>query len=55
MEKKVNWNHPVELCAAPARMRVGIYTDRDQRSIVLGFQFRKSVFLGVLVKAAVFF
>ena len=34
---------------------LGIYTDRDQRSILFGFEFRKSVFFWVLVKAAVFF
>ena len=34
---------------------LGIYTDRDQRSIFLGFEFRKSVFFWALVKAAVFF
>ena len=34
---------------------LGIYTDRDQRSNFGGFEFRKSVFFWVLVKAAVFF
>ena len=33
----------------------GIFTDRDQRSNFGGFEFRKSVFLVVLVTAAVFF
>ena len=32
-----------------------IYTDRDQQSIDVGFEFRKSVFLWVLVEAALFF
>ena len=34
---------------------LGIYSDRDQRSTFLGFEFRKSVFFWVLVIAAVFF
>ena len=34
---------------------LGIFTDRNQRSIFLGFEFRESVFLGVLVTAAVSF
>ena len=34
---------------------LGIFTDRDQRSIFLGFEFRESVFFWVLVTAAVFF
>ena len=36
---------------------LGIYTDRDQRSIFFwgGFECRKSVFFGVLINAAVFF
>ena len=34
---------------------LGIFTDRDQRSIVLSFKFRKSVFFWVLLTAAVFF
>ena len=33
---------------------VGSFKDRDQRSIFLGFEFRKSVFFGVLVTDAVF-
>ena len=32
-----------------------IFTDMDQRSIFLGFEFRKFVFFWVLVTAAVFF
>ena len=34
---------------------LGIFTDRDQRGIFLGFEFRKSVFFWVLVIGAVFF
>ena len=34
---------------------LSIFTDRDQRSIFLGFEFRKSVFFWVLLTAAVFF
>ena len=34
---------------------LGIFTDRDQRSIFWGFEFRKSVFFWVLLTAAVFF
>ena len=34
---------------------LGIYTDRDQQSIFLGFEFQKSVFFWVLVIAAIFF
>ena len=34
---------------------LSIFTDRDQRSIFLGFEFRKSVFSWVLLTAAVFF
>ena len=33
---------------------LGIFTDRDQRSIFLGFEFRKSVLFGVLLTAAAF-
>ena len=33
----------------------GIFTDRDQQSTFWGFEFRKSVFIWVLVTAAVFF
>ena len=31
----------------------GTFTDRDQRSILLGFEFGESVFLGILVSDAV--
>ena len=34
---------------------LGIFTDRDQLSIFLSFEFRKSVFFWVLLTAAVFF
>ena len=34
---------------------LGIFTDRDQRSILLGFEFRKSVIFLALLTAAVFF
>ena len=34
---------------------LGIFTDRNQRSILLGFEFRKFVFFWVLVTDAVFF
>ena len=33
----------------------GIFTDRDQQSTFWGFEFRKSVFIWALVKAAVLF
>ena len=33
---------------------LGIFTDRDQQSIFGGFEFRKSVFFWVLLRAAVF-
>ena len=34
---------------------LSIFTDRDQRSIFLGFEFRKSVFFWVFATVAVFF
>ena len=34
---------------------LSIFTDRDQQSIFVGFEFRNSVFWGVLAIAAVFF
>ena len=34
---------------------LGIFTDRDQRSIFLGFEFQESVFFWILVTAAVSF
>ena len=34
---------------------LGLFTDRDQPRIFLGFEFRKSVFFWVLLRAAVFF
>ena len=33
---------------------LGIFTDRDQQSIFLGFEFRKSVFLGTGHSCCVF-
>ena len=51
--------HSGHTVALSQRGGLGICTDRDQRSIFGGFEFRKSVFFwgggGVLVTAAVFF
>ena len=33
----------------------GIFTDRDQQSIFMGFEFQKSVFFELLVTATVYF
>ena len=49
--RNINW------CKRPFYLGggLGIFSDRDQRSIFLGFEFRKSVFFLVLIIGTVFF
>ena len=43
----IGQNHSLLLAFAVSQGELGIFIDRDQRSIFLGFEFRKSVFFWV--------